>query len=225
MGAVVSIKTLAAILLLTLAVACSSASTATPPPPQIEPTALPSATPVPSPTATRAPATPTPTPHPTVRPPETDSAFIQLIDPLDEPQFYCLDVPGQGTAVRLNSPLHAHTCKPIETAEDELFALDHPTGGQIFMEAYDLCLEASGSTPGSTVMLQVCDDLPNQMFSFGDGVISLESPGQANLCLAVAPGPGIPTGGPSHLRRDLTLENCDTVDPGRSRWISGIFDY
>ncbi|MCH7737602.1 MAG: RICIN domain-containing protein [Chloroflexi bacterium] len=151
--------------------------------------------------------------------------FIQLTDPLDEPQFYCLDVPGAGTAVRLDSPLQAHTCKPLRTAEDELFTFNHPNDGQIYMEAYDLCVEATGSAAGSTVGLAVCSDSPNQRFAIEDGAIRLASGGPTGLCLAVDPGDGIPTGGPSHLRRDLTLESCDSIDPALSRWIFGIFDY
>ena len=143
-------------LLAVLTLACGAAATATPPPatelptPISAPVALATSTPIsPSPVSTKT----------TARP---DPAFIQLTDPLDEPQFYCLDVPGSGTAVRLYSALQAHTCKPFETAEDELFTLDHPGGGQIYMEAYDLCAEATGTTPGSTVILAVCSDSANQ---------------------------------------------------------------
>lgn len=151
--------------------------------------------------------------------------FIQLTDPLDEPQFYCLDVPGAGTAVRLDSAIQAHTCKPLRTAEDELFTLDHPAAGQIFMEAYGLCVEATGTTSGSTVILAACSESPNQRFMIEEDLIRLADAGQKMLCLAVDPGPGIPTGGPSHLRRDLTLENCETAPPELSQWIFGIFDY
>ena len=151
--------------------------------------------------------------------------FIQLTDPLDEPQFYCVDVPGAGTAVRLNSPLQAHTCKPLETAEDELFAFDHPNDGQIYMEAYDLCVEATGTAAGSTVGLKPCSDSPNQRFVVKDGAVSLSSVGQPDLCFAVDADDGIPTGGPSHLRRDLTLENCELIGEELSSWIFGIFDY
>ena len=50
--------------------------------------------------------------------------LIQLIDPLDEPQFYCVDVPGFRSRVNLDAPLMAHTCEP--GAADELFTPDHP---------------------------------------------------------------------------------------------------
>jgi hypothetical protein len=151
--------------------------------------------------------------------------FIQLTDPLDEPQFYCVDVPGSGTAVRLNSPLQAHTCKPLETAEDELFAFDHPGDGQIYMEAYDLCAEATGPAAGSTVVLQPCSASANQRFVVEGDTVRLATDGQPKLCFAVDPGDGIPTGGPSHLRRDLSLENCESTRAELASWTFGIFDY
>jgi hypothetical protein len=151
--------------------------------------------------------------------------FIQLADPLDEPQFYCVDVPGAGTAVRLNSPLQAHTWKRLDTDADELFAFNQPADGQIYMEAYDLCAEADGATSGSTVTPAACSDSQNQLFQLEGGLLRLGIDGQSGLCLAVDPGDGIPTGGPSHLRRDMTLESCDSVDSELAQWITGIFDY
>ena len=50
--------------------------------------------------------------------------LIQLIDPLDEPQFYCVDVPGFQNRVNLDAPLMAHTRKP--GAAVELFTPDRP---------------------------------------------------------------------------------------------------
>ncbi len=202
-----------------LTVACGAASTATPPPATESPT--PTSAPVTLATSTAVPPSPAPI-QTTAKP---DPVFIQLTDPLDEPQFYCLDVPGAGTGVRLDSALQAHTCKPLNTAEDELFTINHPSDGQIYMEAYDLCAEATGTTAGALVYLQICSDSPNQRFSIEDGSIRLVSSGEIGICLAVDPGDGIPTGGPSHLRRDLTLESCDTVGPDLSEWIFGIFDY
>ena len=37
--------------------------------------------------------------------PTADGTLIQLIDPLDEPEFYCVDVPGFGASLDLQSPL------------------------------------------------------------------------------------------------------------------------
>lgn len=175
---------------------------------------------------------PTITPAPTVNPtpallptvPSTtfrdDRVFIQLTDPLDEPEYYYVDVPGAGRGVRLQSALQAHTCKPIDTAADELFTINRPKAGQIYMEAYQLCLEAEEPGEGSSLRLQPCSDSEHQLFTLEGVTIR-----QGGLCLAVDPEPGIPTGGPSHLRRALTLENCEFVDPSLRRWSLGLFDY
>ena len=206
-----------------LTVACGAASTATPSPATSVPS--PKKGQLENPTATSVPPTPVPTQTPTQAAENVDSGFIQLTDPLDEPQFYCVDVPGSGTAVRLNSPLQAHTCKPIDTAADELFTIDRPKAGQIYMEAYQLCLEAEEPGEGSSLRLQACSDSELQLFTVQDDIISLDSELQEGLCLAVDPDPGIPTGGPSHLRRALTLESCETTDHSLMRWSLGLFDY
>ncbi|HIN37793.1 MAG TPA: hypothetical protein EYM77_09135 [Dehalococcoidia bacterium] len=113
----------------------------------------------------------------------------------------------------------------METAEDELFAFDHLGEGQIYMEAYDLCAEATGQTAGSTVVLQPCSDSPNQRFVVDCGTVRLATGGQPDLCLAVDHNDGIPTGGPSHLPRNLTLEGCESISAELSSWTFGIFDY
>ncbi len=184
---------------------------------------MPTSTPTQAPRATSMPTRPpTASPEPTVG---VDRVFIQLTDPLDEPEYYCVDVPGAGRNVRLQSALQAHTCKPIATAADELFTMDHPNDGQIHMEAYDLCVEVEAAKTGSSLHLQPCSDSPLQLYALDNDLIRLGGGAQDGLCLAVAPGLGIPTGGPSHLRRALTLEDCKTIDPTLTRWSVGIFDY
>ena len=208
-----------------LILACSAAST---PSPSL-PTEFPTKATMPTSTPTQlARATSTPTLPPTVSPEPTvvvDRVFIQLTDPLDEPEYYCVDVPGAGRGVRLQSALQAHTCKPIATAADELFTMDHPNEGQIYMEAYDLCVEAEGASMGSSLRLQSCSDSPLQLFALDNHLIRLGGGAQDELCLAVATGSGVPTGGPSHLRRELTLEGCETIEPTLTRWSVGLFDY
>jgi len=146
--------------------------------------------------------------------------FIQLEDPLDEPEYYCVDVPGAGRGVRLQAALQAHTCKPVEVAEDELFSINHPSDAQIYMKAYDLCVAAASPEEESLLHLEPCSDSPLQRFSFAsDGRIQLEGGADTRLCLAVASGPRTPTGGPSNLRLDLNLQRCVDVVPPHSRWI------
>ena len=141
-------------------------------------------------------------------------SLIALVDSLDEPEGYCLDVPGWGNRLNIKAPLMAHTCKP--GAEDELFTRSHPAPGQLYMKAYDLCVTAASDTPGSELFLKDCTSSTLQRFSFeSNGQIRLDG---SNVCMTVSDGKGTPTGGPSHLRRDLSLEACKSADPPHSQW-------
>ncbi len=61
---------------------------------------------------------------------EPSSVMIRLVDPLDEPEFYCVDVPGYGKNVQLEAPVMAHTLKHFGSA-DEMWTMDYPSEGQI----------------------------------------------------------------------------------------------
>ncbi len=145
------------------------------------------------------------------------AGLIQLQDPLDEPEYYCVDVPGAGLSLNLQGALQAHTCK-LSAAEDETFTFNYPSVGQIYMEAYELCVEADSAAAGAELRLQECADQPRQHFEYDDGQIRLRAVGEETLCLAIAPGAGTPTGGPSHLRRDLGLQTCSEVAAALSEW-------
>ncbi|MDK1119294.1 MAG: RICIN domain-containing protein [Anaerolineae bacterium] len=146
------------------------------------------------------------------------AGLIQLQDPLDEPEYYCVDVPGAGASLNLGGALQAHTCK-LRAAEDETFTLNYPSVGHIYMEAYDLCVEADNAVAGAELRLQECADQPLQKFVYQEGQIRLGEASAETLCLAVAPGEGTPTGGPSHLRRDLGLQLCDKIEAELSEWV------
>lgn len=140
--------------------------------------------------------------------------LVKLQDPLDEPEFYCLDVPGWGRSLNLQAPLTAHTCKP--GADDEIFRADFPTEGRLSMPAYALCVEADKAAAGAQVRLKKCSDAALQEFAWADGRVRPAA--DPSLCLAVADAAGEPTGGPSHLRLDLSLQPCASVSPARSEW-------
>ena len=159
----------------------------------------------PTPTATR-PAPPSPTLAPATTP-----TLLQLADPLDEPEFYCVDVPGFRDSLRTDRPLQAHTCKP--NAADELFIADRPETGQFLMPAYDLCLTAEGGQ----VYTRPCANTSAQRFVHREDLTI--RPAGEDLCLAVAGGNGEPAGGRSHLRRDLQLLPCSAVEPALSQWL------
>ena len=134
-----------------------------------------------------------------------------LEDPLDESEFYCVDVAGFGASLNVNSPLQAHTCKP--GADDEMFVFNRPTQGQLYLVEHDRCLEAEGGS----LYVRTCSESASQLFTYGeDKTFRLESD---DLCLVVARGVGQQAGGRSHLRRDLLLSPCGDVEPSLSRWV------
>ena len=215
---------LLAVALCTLALAACDAST-----PEQEPSPSPTAAPASAPTVT------SPSPVPTKPPPapadpapatlvpagieggqaQAEATLVQLVDPLDEPEFYCVDVPGFGASLNLQAALMAHTCKP--GADDEIFLVGQPGPGNLSMPAYKLCMEAEGAENQAPLRLQECSDSALQQFDFdADGALILSG---TALCIAVSPEDGEPTGGLSHVRRDLLLLDCAEAQPALSRWV------
>ena len=138
--------------------------------------------------------------------PESET-LIRLTDPLDEPEYYCVDVTGFGANLDLDGPLQAHTCKP--GAEDELFTFNDK---RVRMDAYDVCLEYEAGQ----LFVRSCNDSQEQQFTLvEDGTIRTAD---NDLCMTVASGGGQPAGGRSHLRRDLLLESCSGIEPSLSKW-------
>jgi hypothetical protein len=145
---------------------------------------------------------------------EEAKGLIQLNAPLDGSEFYCLDVPGFRTNVQLEVPLMAHTCKP--GAADEIFTTNHPAPGQLFMPAYNLCVQAESNQ----LYLKPCSSDPGQRFVITPG--GQLRTADSGVCASVASGKGTPAGGPSHLRRDLTLKPCADAKPQLSQWKFGV---
>lgn len=152
----------------------------------------------------------TATPMPTVAA-EITLSLIQLVAPLDEPEFYCVDVPGFRDSLRTDRPLQAHTCKP--GAADELFIAHQPWGGQFLMPAYGLCMEAEEGL----IYTRPCTNSRSQRFTHQDDLTVRTFEG--DLCLAVAGGSGEPAGGRSHLRRDLGLLPCEEAAAELREWV------
>ena len=179
----------------------------------VEPTSIPTPpapSPTPFPTSTPA-SRSTPTPVEQVSHSIPAPSLIMLQDPLDEPEFYCVDVAGFGASLNLNSPLQAHTCKP--GADDEMFAFNRPSQGHLHLVEHDLCVEADEAM----VYVRRCSDSPMQVFTYGkDRTLSLET---GDFCLVAAGGEGQPAGGRSHLRRDLLVMPCTDADRSLSQWV------
>ncbi|MBN13217.1 MAG: hypothetical protein CMI17_09540 [Opitutaceae bacterium] len=142
--------------------------------------------------------------------------MIRLVDPLDEPEFYCVDIPGFRQNVLLQGPLMAHTLKRFGSA-DEMWTMDYPPEGQIYASEYGLCIEAASFEPGAVLMLKEPRDSPLQRFNFTDnGYIVLV--GNPDLEFAVVEGAGSKAGGPSHLRGGFSLNTLSEIDPVLATW-------
>lgn len=148
--------------------------------------------------------------------PNLENSLISLVDQLDDPDHYCIDVAGFGAGIRLQDPLQAHTCKRTDN-RDEQFTYSSSTG-QLYMEEYDLCLQPETLADGSEIYLRECSDIPMQNFNkLSDGTIRLAGDGTNLFCVAVESGAGQVIN-PVHKRRDLIVKACDGTEPSLITW-------
>ena len=159
---------------------------------------------------------------------------IRLTSFLDEPDGYCLDVPGPANAVMLDLPLVAHTCHP-DPFEDQVFTYDASKTGEIIWNGRPtpLCFTADSANELSRLNLRACQQSERQVFDLiGKGEFQLRG---SQLCIQVerrgpasrqpvAEGQDAYGRGRSvnaqytHLMRFLELRECGSGDPAMSRW-------
>lgn len=187
------------------------------------PDALP---PNPNSSATTQPSEPT-TMHGAYLGPVKVEGKLRLIDRLDDPFGYCIDVPGFGDHIRLGALLQAHTCKT--EAGDQIFKLWAPNaeyGEQypapadlIVLLHHNLCITAESVSSGGVLTLAECSEAfsHQQRFEFTPD-LNLRIDGPLSYCVGVSPGVGEPAGGANHLRRDLLLYDCDEAESRLITW-------
>lgn len=159
---------------------------------------------------------------------------VRLVRFLDEPDGYCLDVPGPAGSEFLELPLVAHTCHPDPYA-DQVFRFNRDGSQHIrwTTELHDLCFTPDQVEVGSHLHLRACGEHPAQAFEYNEGQeLKLAD---SDLCIQVerrGAGPLQPPGegqdaygrGQSvnaqytHLMRFLELRECGDGDPAMSRW-------
>ncbi|MEO0465656.1 MAG: RICIN domain-containing protein [Pseudomonadota bacterium] len=159
---------------------------------------------------------------------------VRLTRFLDEPDGYCLDVPGPATSVMLQFPLVAHTCHADPLADQVFrFNMDGENRIRWVMDDYDLCFTADDASAMSPLNLLACDAPAKQSFEFTDrGEFRLSD---TDLCIHVertgpasfqpveegqdAYGRGRSVNAQfTHLMRRLELRTCGDGDPAMSRW-------
>ena len=136
---------------------------------------------------------------------------IYLLNQLDEPRGYCIDIRGHKLKAKINKALQAHTCYSYqgEISVDQGFDSTKLTKNQFFMPSFNVCMIASSVIPSSNLQLGECDYSKLQKFEWSNkGKIHPIS--NKKLCLTVNQGQSKKGGGgsPVHLMRNLSLELC-----------------
>ena len=150
-----------------------------------------------------------------------EGVFLRIIAPLDEARGYCLDIPGHLAGVRLDSPLHVHTCKHGIWNQDGRFDEAALENGVIRMPHYDLCLQAENTSIGARLILSECTEAELQTWAVQDsGQISLEAFPQR--CITVEEGPSRDAGGPQYRVKSVGLDTCAEQANDRQRWTTVI---
>ena len=145
-----------------------------------------------------------------------EELFLRLQAALDEPRGFCLDIPGHRAGVRVERPLHAHTCKHSMWHRDGMFDTGAFEQGVLHMPEYDLCVEAASSEPGAIVLLKDCNASRLQTWHRAASGEVMSGAG-ADLCLTIGPGPSRPAGA-DHVIRTVRLMPCAPESPERQRW-------
>lgn len=146
---------------------------------------------------------------------------VVLVDRLDDPRGYCLDILGYKQRAKLERGLQGHSCYSYqgEVGVDQGFDREAIESGRFRMPGFDVCMAADEARAGARLGLAKCGASPEQGFSLtAQGEIVPK--GAPSLCVTVAGGAGVPGGGgrPVHLKRRLTLEPCDEGRSRHQRW-------
>ena len=140
-----------------------------------------------------------------------DNVEIYLLNQLDDPRGFCIDIRGYKLKAKIDKGLQAHTCYSYqgEISPDQGFSSLKLTKNQFILPAFNVCMEASSLTSSTNLRLRKCDRNKFQNFELSNkNKIRLIS--NRKLCLTVDQGQSKKGGGgsPVHLMRNLSLELC-----------------
>ena len=136
---------------------------------------------------------------------------VTLVDKLDEPRGFCLDIVGSQRRAAPAQGLQAHTCYSYQgkLAVDQGFVGEGLKNGEFRLPWFNACLTRLDGPAASTPSLRDCDGGPRQRFHITiSGHITPES--DSTLCLTVDDTASRPGGGgkPPHLIRSLMFRAC-----------------
>ena len=141
-----------------------------------------------------------------------DNVEIYLLNQLDDPRGFCIDVKGHKLKAQINKGLQAHTCYSYqgEISPDQGFNSLKLTKNQFTLPFFNVCMEASSLKTSTNLKLEKCDRNKLQNFEWSNkNEIRLIS--NRKLCLTVGQEQSKKGGGgnPVHLMRKLSLELCN----------------
>lgn len=151
-----------------------------------------------------------------------DLVEVKLIDQIDEPRGYCLDIAGgRGTSAPLDRGLQAHTCYDYNGGllEDQSFDAQLIEQGQFKITYFDVCMTADGTQANAAILLDACKQLDTQKFSLeSSGQLILQA--KPDLCVTASStekreGRG---GTPVHVMRPLSLQLCSEDNSAYQKW-------
>jgi len=145
---------------------------------------------------------------------------IYLLEQLNENRGYCIDIKGSKLNADPDNGLQAHTCYSYqgEVSVDQGFDNVKIDEDEFYMPFFEVCMEAENTSASSILKLKVCNKNVKQKFKFNSNEEIVLSD-NTNLCLTVSENSREGGGGtPTHLIRDLILDNCSADISTRQRW-------
>ncbi|MBL31058.1 MAG: hypothetical protein CMC81_07475 [Flavobacteriaceae bacterium] len=140
----------------------------------------------------------------------TSIVEIYLLENLDDPRGYCIDIKGSKTDANINQPLQAHTCYSYQgqVSVDQGFDEFKILNNEFIIPFFDVCMEIKSLSESSQIILNPCNNNIKQKFILdNDGKIYPE--GDKGLCITISEtyqeGGG---GSPIHRIRNLSFEIC-----------------
>ena len=146
---------------------------------------------------------------------------IRLIDNLDEPRGYCIDIRGHKEQAKLDKDLQVHTCYSYQglLGVDQAFEKILIRSGKFYLPYFDVCMEAEELMKGARLVLRKCNSNIMQDFEYTLNK-QIKHAGEHNLCISVSKGKSRKGGGgsPTHLIRFLKIDECLEGEYQHSTW-------
>jgi len=150
-----------------------------------------------------------------------DPRFLRSGYNLEDPNGYCLDIPGFGARLQKDGPINTHSCKYDRPGFwiDELF--DVTPSNQLRLPEYGLCLSANAMVPGAVIDIVDCAaDGAHAWTIHSEGRITpADVPG---LCMTLSSDRSYVNSTIANLTpnstRSVSLENCASALKYRQSW-------